>query len=69
MSEVQGHGDAWTDEPGSGEEGRRRQEVPRIRANQSTLPQRSEIVIIGGGGVGPSIGYHLAARGKTVEDL
>lgn len=30
-----------------------------------TVPDRSEIVIIGGGVVGASIAYHLAARGKT----
>jgi glycine cleavage system aminomethyltransferase T/glycine/D-amino acid oxidase-like deaminating enzyme len=29
------------------------------------IPQRSEIVIIGGGVVGASIAYHLAQRGKT----
>lgn len=30
-----------------------------------TVPERSEIVIIGGGVVGASIAYHLAQRGKT----
>ena len=30
-----------------------------------TAPERSEIVIIGGGVVGASIAYHLAQRGKT----
>ncbi|MGH3265786.1 MAG: FAD-dependent oxidoreductase, partial [Trebonia sp.] len=30
-----------------------------------TIPQRSEIVIIGGGVIGASIAYHLAERGKT----
>lgn len=30
-----------------------------------SIPERSEIVIIGGGVVGASIAYHLAARGKT----
>ncbi len=30
-----------------------------------TLPDRSEIVIIGGGVIGASIAYHLARRGKT----
>lgn len=30
-----------------------------------TVPERSEIVIIGGGVVGASIAYHLARRGKT----
>lgn len=30
-----------------------------------TIPERSEIVIIGGGVVGASIAYHLAQRGKT----
>lgn len=29
------------------------------------LPQRSEIVIIGGGVIGASIAYHLAQRGRT----
>ncbi|MGH3357968.1 MAG: NAD(P)/FAD-dependent oxidoreductase, partial [Nocardioidaceae bacterium] len=29
------------------------------------VPERSEIVIIGGGVIGASIAYHLAARGKT----
>jgi len=30
-----------------------------------SLPARSEIVIVGGGVIGASIAYHLAARGKT----
>ena len=30
-----------------------------------SIPQRSEIVIIGGGVIGASIAYHLAERGKT----
>ncbi|MHB1434330.1 MAG: FAD-dependent oxidoreductase, partial [Streptosporangiaceae bacterium] len=30
-----------------------------------SIPDRSEIVIIGGGVVGASIAYHLARRGKT----
>ena len=30
-----------------------------------TVPERSEIVIIGGGVIGASIAYHLAQRGKT----
>lgn len=30
-----------------------------------TVPERSEIVIVGGGVVGASIAYHLARRGKT----
>ena len=30
-----------------------------------SLPQRSEIVIIGGGVIGASIAYHLAERGKN----
>jgi 4-methylaminobutanoate oxidase (formaldehyde-forming) len=30
-----------------------------------SVPQRSEIVIIGGGVIGASIAYHLAERGKT----
>ena len=30
-----------------------------------SLPERSEVVIIGGGVVGASIAYHLAKRGKT----
>ena len=29
------------------------------------VPQRSEVVIIGGGVIGASIAYHLAQRGKT----
>src|SRR5580692_6330969 len=29
------------------------------------IPQRSEIVIIGGGVIGASIAYHLAERGKA----
>jgi glycine/D-amino acid oxidase-like deaminating enzyme len=29
------------------------------------VPQRSEVVIIGGGVIGASIAYHLAERGKT----
>jgi glycine cleavage system aminomethyltransferase T/glycine/D-amino acid oxidase-like deaminating enzyme len=30
-----------------------------------TIPERSEVVVIGGGVVGASIAYHLARRGKT----
>ena len=30
-----------------------------------TIPERSEIVIIGGGVIGCSIAYHLAQRGET----
>ena len=30
-----------------------------------TVPERSEIVVVGGGVIGASIAYHLAQRGKT----
>src|SRR6201997_4546500 len=43
-------------EPGSGGSGGR----PR---GQHLLPQRARIVIIGGGVIGPSVAYHLAAAG------
>ncbi len=71
----EGRGAAWTDEPGFGEEGRRRLRRPSPsggsggsppRANTAPhppLPSRARVVIIGGGVIGASVAYHLTKRG------
>ncbi len=61
MSEPKGRGVAWTEERGTSDEGRRRLEAPRRRANK--------IAVIGGGLAGITAAIALAESGADVTLL